>query len=443
MAQKVFISFLGSTLYGNCKYAYPTEHFTSSETRFVQQATLEWINHKDNSFPDKIFLLLTDGAKGSRLNNWDKNTIERFNPKTKKMEPHEGLEVVLERMNLINRVNCIAIPDGKDEKEIWDIFDIIFNQLRQLKEDDLFLYLDLTHGFRYLPMLLLVLGDYAKLFQNVKIAHISYGNFEVRDESDTAPFVDLLPLSKLQDWKVAANDFISFGNAERLKRITSDNIRPVLIKTEGSELEKKSKIAAEKLRDLNNNIYELSLDIKTNRGKKIIKGNESAEIKRILKYLKQDLIKPLNPILEKLSESVGKFKEDDLNNMFAAVEWCIDKQLVQEGITILQEGIVSFLLENSYHNKDQREYTSGFLSRYGKRFDESKFSLKYEDRIDLKEKLSGTQNIGRLSDIYSKIASLRSDINHAGIGGEPRKASDFEKQLIVLYEETKMNVQQN
>jgi len=63
------------------------------------------------------------------------------------------------------------IPDGKDTDEIWEIFDIIYNAL----EEDDNIYIDITHSFRYLPMLLLVLLNYAKYLKNIKIKQITYG----------------------------------------------------------------------------------------------------------------------------------------------------------------------------------------------------------------------------------------------------------------------------
>jgi hypothetical protein len=55
MSRKVFLSILGTSFYESCTYVY--EDFHSSETRFAQQATLEFIDAKDWSNDDiAIFL---------------------------------------------------------------------------------------------------------------------------------------------------------------------------------------------------------------------------------------------------------------------------------------------------------------------------------------------------------------------------------------------------
>ena len=37
-----------------------------------------------------------------------------------------------------------------------------------------------------------------------------------------------------------------------------------------------------------------------------------------------------------------------INNIFNAVEYCINHNLIQQGITFLQEGIISIVLKNNY-----------------------------------------------------------------------------------------------
>ena len=164
MARKVFISVLGTGYYGACKYV--KDGFVSSETRFIQQATLEYLKvcnnwttkNADGEVVDRIYILLTDGA---REKNWNKSITSRMNPKTKQEEPYLGLEQILTDMNLPCPVETLRIPDGKNEEEMWTIFNTVYEALKPNDE----LYFDLTHSYRYLPMLVLVLGNYAKVLK--------------------------------------------------------------------------------------------------------------------------------------------------------------------------------------------------------------------------------------------------------------------------------------
>jgi CRISPR-associated Csx2 family protein len=329
MARKVFISFLGSSFYGECQYSW--DDFTSSKTRFVQQATLECIKYKENAYPDVVKILLTNGEKGSRNTNWDKEISVKYNFQKKQDEPYIGLEKVLEELSI--NASGVDIPDGKNEKEIWEIFDIIFDLLQ--KDDKL--YLDLTHGFRYLPMLLLVLGNYAKFLKKVTVVHLSYGNYEARD-TDTAPFVDLLPLSKLQNWSTAAKDFIDYGKTNDLKTLLEADNNPILRNTQGKDE------TAQAIRKISNRLQDFSETILANKLDKIIQGTNIHEEIDILKNKNKIIPRPFIPIIEKINDKLELFQNDDLKNVFAATKWCIRHELYQNAYSILLEGIISIVL---------------------------------------------------------------------------------------------------
>jgi len=198
MSRRVFITVLGTNNYAPCHYVGRKngQVIKSDEICFVQEATLRLIEAKNWDSSDIGYVLLTNVSK---MTNWLDNGHVDW--KTKMPIESYGLKSILNAMNLPFNINPLDIPDGKNEDEIWTIFHDLFGNLEE--GDDL--YFDLTHGFRYLPMLVLVFGNYAKFLKNVKIAHISYGNYEARNiDSNEAPIVDLLSLSILQDWTSAA-----------------------------------------------------------------------------------------------------------------------------------------------------------------------------------------------------------------------------------------------
>lgn len=140
MARRVFISVLGAGLYESCKYT--TNNFSSTETRFIQQATLEYLNAQEWSVDSKAFFLLTDKA---RTTNWIVEGEQRYDKNKEIIVPYKGLKKVLESTQLPFLCEEIFIPDGKDDAEMWTIFETTFNLLKEGDE----LYFDLTHSFRY------------------------------------------------------------------------------------------------------------------------------------------------------------------------------------------------------------------------------------------------------------------------------------------------------
>ena len=208
MSRKVFISFLGFSNYGACHYV--REGFKSSEVRYIQEATLRYLMDQSQwTAQDAAYILLTEGAENR---NWvDNGQLDREG----KVIEQTGLKIQMERMNLPFVVHPIRnLPDGNNEKEIWQIFERIFEVIEEGDE----LYFDLTHGFRYLPMLILVLGNYSKFLKKISVGGITYGNYESRNrETNEAPIIDLLPLSELQDWTSSAVAYLTSGNITLFK----------------------------------------------------------------------------------------------------------------------------------------------------------------------------------------------------------------------------------
>ena len=182
MGRRVFLSVLGVAFYETCRYR--KDDFTGSETLFVQKSLLEYLQQQENwgGENDLVLMLLTDLA---RKNNWDKNLETRFCAKLQKEVAYQGLEKILLDMNL--SYQDIAIPDGKDSEQMWEIFEVIFDELQEGDE----LYLDITNSFRYLPMLLVVLVNYAKLLKNVKVK-----DYFLMANSDQILVRDHLPLQQ-------------------------------------------------------------------------------------------------------------------------------------------------------------------------------------------------------------------------------------------------------
>ncbi len=436
MARKVFISFLGNNNYLQCHYNINGKN--SVPTRFVQEALIdhycmEWVEN------DEIIIFGTSGAMGSIQKNWHDYGQEKVQ-ENKEIE-NRGLYGILKSINIKAKLNDITpIPEGFSEDEIWKIFKIVFDKLHH--EDEI--YLDVTHAFRSIPIFSVILLNYARLLKNTKLVAIHYGAFEklgptfevklISLEQRIAPVLDLIPLVSLQDWTIAANEFINFGNADRIKKLTDLNVTPILKETHGQNQN------AQNLKLLAKNLSDLSEDIKTNRGKAIIAGKTATNILKALEDLQQNIITPLNPIVEKIKNSISDFKkQEDVKNMLYAVIWCLEKNLVQEGFTLLQEGILStFLLSDDYEDEKKRNFISGYLNQYKSgKFENTRFNLPISEVIILEKTLSENPKITEWADIFSQITEIRNDINHAGIRQNPMKAKDFQPKLHVLY--TKAN----
>ena len=322
MARKVFISVLGTGFYGKCRYA--KEGFTSSETRFIQQATLEMLTQEEEwGEADRGYILLTEDA---RAKNWKICGGKREQRPGAEPLPYTGLCDEVSSMHLPFPVEDVDIPNGSNETEIWKIFGIVFSKLQEGDE----LYFDLTHGFRYLPMLVLVLGNYAKFLKRAKVKGITYGNYEARVDG-VAPFVDVTSFSMLQDWTFSAASFIEMG---RVRNFT-ESLGTSVVEGKNSIMQ------------LNRYLNTFEDQISTCRGQEIMAGKEVSEAQCLIGKISrnQGIPQPLKEIMERVREEISDFSRNSLDNLVRAIKWCERYGMFQQGYTLCQESIVTLLCQ--------------------------------------------------------------------------------------------------
>lgn len=412
MGRKVFISVLGTGLYEECTYVGKKDH----KTRFIQKATLEEIGADKWSGNDVAYILLTDSAQKT---NWDKNIHHRKSNKNNEIVPYSGLEMVLSEMNLPCRIVPIDIEDGKNESEMWDIFNTIYGLIEKGDE----LYFDLTHAFRYLPMLILVLGNYSKFLKDTSIVHMSYGNYEARDRSETdstedrAPIVDLLSLSVLQDWTFAAGQFIKSGNVDGIVDIGLKQCRE--IKKELKRSDPDTDNMSSYVTSLNSAVQEISLC----RGKDVINGNSIKNIREYQGKIKKETIPAMTPLIDKITESFADFKCDyDVVNTYYAAKWCSEKRLYQQSLTLLKEAVVSFICakcELDPSDMSSRELIEDILY-VKKELDSGKTTSLRINSPELVARVGMIYNDPLFEDsdflrAFSGIRDTRNDYNHSGM----------------------------
>lgn len=443
MARKVFISFLGFTNYKECRYY--KDDFCSEKVRYIQEATLDYLISKEEwSNNDVAYILLTEGAK---KNNWVDNGHRVFD--TQEPIIQEGLDSRLKRKSYPFQIKTVEhLPDGKDEGELFEIFKRVYDVLEQ--EDHL--YFDITHGFRSLPMLALVLGNYAKFLKNIVVKSITYGNYEVRKEIQEedgmmnfkAPILDLLPLSGIQDWTFAAADYLRNGNAKQIKSLITDHKSAIC-----RGLKNGDKEDAKKLNDIANSLERFVNDFQTCRGKNILMADHLDLLRKNLAEYGGTLIEPLNPIISKVKESFDSFETSteqvSIKNGFEAAKWCLVHGLYQQAATILQENVISFFCMRyslDIYDKDKRRLVNTAFA-YRKKLNDSKTTK--EEKVVIKKEIDQNDTIKSLfedpllsrNDLYIEFGSLtdeRNDINHSGMRLKPHSTETIRKNIRKAYQ---------
>lgn len=423
MARKVFISFLGYNNYSACHYC--KDSFKSGFGRYVQEATLDYLQSiKPWTSNDIAYILLTDGAKRA---NWLDDGHKDHDTKEPIRQP--GLHSVLSARNYPMPITPVeGLPDGNNETEIFEIFSRVFNLL----QDDDHLYFDITHGFRYLPMLVLVLQNYAKFLKGIKVEAITYGNYDGRNKNtNEAQIIDLLPLSNIQDWTYAAADYLENGNAGRIKKLATDYSKPILKETKGQDHDAKI------IQTLAENLNELTLDLQLCRGLNIINADNIKKLKSSLEGVERTIIQPLNPLVKKIENSFTNFSpERNIMNGILATKWCMNNGLFQQAATILEETIISYFCEKhsiKLEDSKRRDYVGKAFyywnTEEGKR---KNFRWPKEDEeIALQESLINDSQISERQFYvnYNRLSELRNDINHNGMRDKRLKSQAIISKL--------------
>lgn len=424
MARKVFISVLGAGYYGECKYCRGEKdsktgkyEFESSSTRFIQQATLEYLRVKEEwDANDAAYILVTQKA---RRVNWNKD-ITSYEMHDGRQLPYQGLEKIIEEMALPCKTRAVDIKDGLNEAEIWDIFDKIVSEEEGIIQEGDELYFDLTHGFRYLPMLVLVLGNYTKFLRKTKKCSITYGNFEMKGEDGCAPIIDLLPLATLQDWTFAVADYLENGYADQLEKLSKESLNPIL-SNRSADSDEETKNNAKQVKNLIGSVKNVALERQTCRGISVIQSDKVKQLKNNIEQSEHNVIKAFTPLINKIGVSLQEFDDkENVMNTIAAAKWCFDRHQYQAATTFLEEGVVSFFCERHHINyKDEK--ARGLVTGA---FTLKKKDASYRDwRFDLESHIFPflrilhdplLQDPDFVNIFYDFFHDVRNDYNHCG-----------------------------
>ena len=398
--------------------------------RFVQEATLhmfcsEWDKN------DRILIFTTDGAYQA---NWlDDGHKDRDTGKIKKCM---GLKRCIEKLNLQAKVQKKSIPDGKSEREIWEIFQIVYDELKSGDE----VIFDITHAFRSIPMLAIVILNYAKTMKNVLLSGIYYGAFEVLgnpyearelpQEKRRAPILDLTAFDQLMEWSFAIDRFLGAGDAVNLRKLAEKDLGKVL---HGAKNQEHSDAVI--IKNIGKKLETFTKSVSTCRGPEISKSALYLK-NEINKCQNLNLLEVFKPLFNRIKEKIEPFTGDMVSDGIQAAKWCLEHNLIQQGFTILQEILITHFLiiaGEKPRNKKKRELTSQAITISSRKI-EDKDWLKpaSENRPFIKKMLKLIKQDKDAATVIDKLRPFRNDLNHAAfidIKFEPKSADSFGNKL--------------
>lgn len=316
------LTFLGTGNYSNTTYAWEGQDHTSE---YVADA----LNHFFKF--DLVCVFLTPEA---REKHW-----ETFHAKIPNSEE-------------------VAIPSGKSEEELWQIFEAVVNSV----EPGELIALDVTHSFRSIPLFVFLAGTYLQKSRDVTIQGVYYGAYTSSQEK--APIFNLTPTLKFVDWLTATDKFINTGSAADLGQLLSTIQRDFY--RQGRQ--KREPVTPRSLISFGDRIQAISNSIELARPLKLME--ETALLEKVAyDRLQEDVGAFAQPFALLLNRIQADYQQFALPNPRAAepkiaiakqldlLRWYVDKSLSAQAILLGREWLVSALcvgLERDYLNSGER-----------------------------------------------------------------------------------------
>ncbi len=436
MSRKVLISFLGTAPYVKSAYFLGAKATGEPPVNYVQEAIFREVCRAWNS--NDLCLILTTGE------------AERENWLACKRYPEEkGLKQALMQYEYSVEIRNLNIETGKNVSEIFEIFNAIFEELNEGDH----VYFDVTNSFRYLPMLGLVLLNYAQTVKSVQIRKILYGAFETLGDlkevehrypnpaDRTVPIFDLTSLATLQEWATISNEFLHLGESRNFEKISGEHTA------------------------LARQLDELVRAIRTSRGGMLVYDFDFERLKQSIRRAKTDDVpsrQQMERLLNSIEQRIDRFQNNTISNGFKAVEWCIEYELIPQGYTLLQESVRTWLLSDlGYARHEITDYNLRKLSDLALlgipkwQTDKATGAIKRKNNGDKLLNWKGVkahdyETIAKIDQMVAHVAQfeglveqfkrmagsgLRNDVNHGGFNTSYAQPYTLKEELNDLYTE--------
>lgn len=320
----------------------------------------------------------------------------------------------------------IDIPSGRTADELWQMFGSIANAI----PENTGLVIDVTHGFRSQPIIALAIALYLQTAKNVKIEKIIYGAFDDKNADNISPVFDLTPFLEMINWTTAAEQFLKYGDAAKLK----DQLRA----THGKTYSPDSPFRALRLNAVGDELAKLTDALSLVRPSEVL--SNSKKLAEELKKAQPDFqniiaAKPFSFLLDKVvnrfssfSQTANLFSESGFQAQAQMIEFYLQTEQYQQAILLGREAIVSKVCVQ--HN----------LSVLNKEREQAEYLLR-----QWSEPLSRKQPVAKeyskykeLAQLWNKTIDIRNDMAHAGMNEKPADT----KSLIQRIKTTCVEIQQ-
>ena len=363
---KVVLSFLGTGDYTPTQYQLDGKLYPDLPTPYTQEALLK--RYEGDGWTLKV--LMTKEAE----------------------EKHQ--EALAERV----RYEAVRIPAGHTEEELWQIFNAIVDSIPEGAE----LIIDISHGFRSQPILVLAALQFLQVAKGVRVRRILYGFYDPTTQKGN--FFDLTGFLYLMEWAQATHDLLEHGEALRLRKLLRD-IHSQSYQVEGPKAKKLTNVgeALDKVED--------ALDLL--RVKEAL--TSAKELIRHLQVASDDVAqlprsKPFGLLLEGIREryqplaAEDPFSPEGIRAQGEMMRLLLQTRRYAQAITLARELLVTLVCyQQDWRPIEERELAEGWLN----------------GKTRNKEPITEDPQTAPFIRLWERIADLRNDVAHAAMRKSP------------------------
>jgi CRISPR-associated Csx2 family protein len=338
------------------------------------------------------------------------------------------------------RVEFVRIPEGRSERELWEIFDRVVSVVNEGEA----ILLDITHAFRSIPMIVFAAAAYLRGARRVRVERIVYGAYEARD-GGRAPIFDLTPLLDLLDWLSGTEFFIRRSDAMLLaERLRGVQRQAWLRRAEGRP---------SRLQPVSSKLEEFSRALHLARPLDVMRS--AMDLSRMLEDAASEAerwAKPFATILRDVRREAEGFAYDrpdqldreSLGRQLRLIEHLVSRGLWMQAVVLMREWFINWVIlqRGGLHwlDRDVREgLADRVLNEVARRLrrggePEREETVNWEG---LAKWFEGLPNCREIAQTWDSITQLRNDVAHCGMRKDAVSISSIEQRTKEILQRLK------
>jgi len=410
------LTFLGLGKYHETRYVWRGQTF---DARFAPLASVHFLQ------PQRLIVFLTDEARAQIF-----PLFQQALPPDLPVESH-------------------AIPLGKTDAELWEIFTTITDSVQEGDE----IAFDITHGLRSFPYIALLVAAYLRTAMQVQVRAVVYGAFDVRDQSTTphrAPLFDLSPMLNLLEWASAADRFNRTGDARYLASLLGQAQKRLAQHLHNDHDAIAQQVAP--LGHLRSELTSLSQALAVVRPEEVAAG--AARLPRRIEQAQAGLAvaasaRPFQRLLNTIAQSYQPLAlettphtspQERLNAQRALVRWYLEHEHWVQAITLARELLVNWVMLHlglsAWKDLDERQRVERVINAEAERLLKAKREQATTPSQPFRSLFLGkVPQVEQLLGLWKNLADKRNDIDHAGMRPNPEKAHTLIQAVQNLVEQ--------